>query len=129
LMATPVLKDGFIYGICAAGELRCLDAKSGERVWESREHLGGKERMFGTSFLVQQGDQSDRFFIWTDLGDLIIARLTPEKYQEISRTHLLEPTENARGRDVVWSHPAFANKAVFVRNQKELICVSLDGKG
>lgn len=128
-MTTPVLKDGFIYGICGTGELRCLNAKTGERIWETREHVRGKETVFGTSFLIQQGDDSDRFFIWTDQGDLIIARLTPQKYEEISRAHLLEPNENARGRDVVWSHPAFANKAMFARSQKELICVSLDAKG
>jgi hypothetical protein len=26
---------------------------------------------------------------------------------------------------VVWTHPAFAEKAVFVRNDVELVCVSL----
>lgn len=124
-MTTPALKDGFIYGICGGGELRCLNAKTGERAWETLDHLQGKQTMFGTSFLVQIGEQSDRFFIWTDLGDLILARLTPEKYEEISRAHLLDPIENARGRDVVWSHPAFANKKFFARNQKEIICVSL----
>jgi hypothetical protein len=28
---------------------------------------------------------------------------------------------------VVWSHPAFAGKCVFVRNDKEIICVSMAG--
>jgi len=31
------------------------------------------------------------------------------------------------GRDVVWCHPAFANKCVFVRSDKEIVCVSLEG--
>jgi hypothetical protein len=26
---------------------------------------------------------------------------------------------------VVWSHPAFANRCVFARNDKEMVCVSL----
>jgi hypothetical protein len=26
---------------------------------------------------------------------------------------------------VVWSHPAFAGRCVFARNDKELVCVSL----
>lgn len=125
-MTTPVVKDGYIYGICGGGELRCLDAKTGERVWETLEHLRGKPTMFGTSFLIEQGD---RVFIWTDLGDLIIAKLSPEKYEEISRAHLLDPLENARGREVTWSHPAFAEKKFFGRNSKELICVDLEKKG
>jgi hypothetical protein len=56
---------------------------------------------------------------------LIIARLSPKGYEEISRAHLLEPTGNAMGRQVVWSYPAFANKAMYARNDQELICVSL----
>ena len=27
--------------------------------------------------------------------------------------------------NVVWSHPAFANRSVYARNDKEIICVSL----
>jgi hypothetical protein len=47
----------------------------------------------------------------------------------ISKKKIIEPTEAARGREVVWSHPAFARKCVFVRNSKEIICVSLaEGK-
>jgi len=26
---------------------------------------------------------------------------------------------------VVWSHPAFANKSMFARNDEEIVCVSL----
>ena len=29
------------------------------------------------------------------------------------------------GRAVVWSHPAFANRCVYARNDKEIACVSL----
>ena len=31
----------------------------------------------------------------------------------------------AFGRDVVWSHPAYADKCVFARNDKEIVCASL----
>jgi hypothetical protein len=29
------------------------------------------------------------------------------------------------GKAVVWSHPAFAHRCVFARNDKELVCVDL----
>jgi hypothetical protein len=32
------------------------------------------------------------------------------------------------GRLVVWSHPAFANRRVYARNDKEIVCVDLAGK-
>ena len=39
----------------------------------------------------------------------------------------MDPTNTmvGRGRLVVWMHPAFANKCVFVRNDKELMGYSL----
>jgi len=58
-----------------------------------------------------------------------IARLSPAGYEEVSRTHLIEPTHpNARRQDlggVNWSHPAYANKAIFLRNDKEILKASL----
>jgi len=122
LMSTPVLTDGHIYGICSYGKLRCLKADTGERLWETDKVIPEKKAIFASAFLVQHGE---RFFLFNDKGDLIIARLTPKGYEEIDRTHLLDPTLFSRGREVVWSHPAFANRCVFVRNDKEIICVSL----
>jgi hypothetical protein len=28
-------------------------------------------------------------------------------------------------RDVVWSHPAFANRCIYLRNDQEIVCISL----
>jgi outer membrane protein assembly factor BamB len=122
VMGSPVLKDGHVYGVCAAGELRCLKADTGEQVWETLAATGGKKGDCATAFLVPQGD---RFVIFNDQGDLILADLTPKGYREIDRAHILAPTQSARGREVVWSHPAFAHRCVFARNDKEIICVSL----
>ena len=43
----------------------------------------------GTAFLVKNGD---RFFLFAETGDLIIAKLSPKGYEEISRAKILEPT-------------------------------------
>ena len=58
-------------------------------------------------------------------SDLILARLSREAYAELGRMHLLDPTNECFGREVVWSHPAFAGRCVFARNDRELVCVSL----
>ena len=63
--------------------------------------------------------------LFSETGDLILARLSPTGYEELGRTHLLDPTGECFGREVVWSHPAFAGKCVFARNDRELVCVSL----
>ena len=122
VMTTPVFKDGFIYGVCGQGEMRCLDAANGDRQWETYAPTGGKKAPLSNAFIVAQ---ANRFWIWNDQGELILANMTPKGYDEISRAKLLEPQENTRGRDVLWCHPAFANRCAYVHNGKELICVSL----
>jgi hypothetical protein len=54
--------------------------------------------------------------------------LTPRGYDEISRANILSPTNNMPGRAVVWTHPAFANRCVYARNDREIIRVSLAEK-
>jgi outer membrane protein assembly factor BamB len=128
--STPILKDGFIYGACSYGEFRCLKEDTGERIWQSFKPTTTDDEplRWGTVFAVAQGD---RYFLFNEHGDLIIAKLSPKGYQEISRAHVLEPTNGmATGfgrakRMVVWSHPAFAGRCMFARNDRELVCVSL----
>jgi len=124
--STPLIDGGTIYGNdCEVGCLRAVKLDTGERLWETFQPTTGGPRgaSHATAFLTKNGD---RCFLFNETGDLIIARLSPEKYEEISRAHLLEPTNEAFGRPVVWSHPAYANKCVFVRNDKEIVCASLE---
>ena len=51
-------------GLAVMAWLRCLDARTGERVWETTE-LVGPER-WGAAFFVQHGD---RVFVTNDTGD------------------------------------------------------------
>lgn len=121
-MSTPVLKDNHVYGICSMGNIVCLKADTGALLWSSFQAMGGKKALFGTVFFVEN---AGRFFLFNDQGELLIAKLSPKGYEEVSRANLVKPSQHARGRDVVWSHPAFANKCVFVRNDKEIVCASL----
>lgn len=124
LMSTPIIKDGHIYGICRNGELRCQTLDHGKELWNTLEHQGGKEAPFGTAFMVPH---KERCFLFCDNGDLVICQLSPKGYKELSRTNVIKPTQPNSGRSVVWSHPAFANKCIFVRNDQEIICVNLAG--
>lgn len=125
VLATPVIEDGYIYGIGSYGQLRCLVAETGERVWETQEAIGERAR-WASGFIVRN---QGRFFINTDRGDLVIADLTPEGYEEISRTHLIQPTSRPGNRrelkTVNWSHPAYANKRIYARNDEEIIAANL----
>jgi hypothetical protein len=121
--STPFLEGGYIYGVDQPGPLRCVKLQTGERLWETNAPTtGDRPASSATAFLIKNGD---RFVLMSETGDLILARLTPKGYDEISRAKILEPTGDAFGRRVVWSHPAFANRCVYARNDRELVCVSL----
>jgi outer membrane protein assembly factor BamB len=136
IMCTPWVNGDHIYGVCSYGQLRCIEADTGTRVWETMQATRGKltpakiaaepepaeRERWSLAFIIPHGD---RYFLFNEQGDLIIAKLSPKGYEEIDRTHIIDPTNKMAGRLVVWMHPAFANKCVYARNDKELICVSL----
>ena len=124
----PVVADQadprYFYGVNRGGELRCVELESGKQLWQTYALMASKRRSnSGTAFIVPNGD---RYFIFSETGELIIAKLSAEGYEEIDRTQpLLEATHDAFGRGVVWCAPAFAEGSMLVRNDKELIRVSL----
>ena len=126
LMVTPHLAGDYVYGVDSYGQLRCLDADTGDRIWE--DHTATSQVRWGTLHMVQNGGKT---WMFNDRGELIIARLSPQGFEEISRARLIKPTlGQLRRRDgVCWSHPAFACKHVFARNDEELVCASLAAEG
>jgi outer membrane protein assembly factor BamB len=123
---TPFAEGGVLYGVDQPGQFRAVKIATGERLWESWLPVTGKDESgpvySGTVFVVKN---ADRFFLFNEKGELIIARLSPQGYEEVSRWKMLDPTGVYGGRDYVWSHPAFANRCVYARNDKELVCASL----
>ena len=127
LITTPLLIGDYVYGVGSYGELRGLNARTGERVWMSDQMV--TPGRWGTAFMVKQGD---RYFVNNDDGFLIIAQFTPNGYEEHGRTRLIEPTSDAGygprrffDRVVNWSHPAYANRHIVHRNDNEIIRASL----
>ncbi len=126
LMSQPLIDGDYIYGICSYGQLRCLRRTTGERVWETQAVTVEKARN-ATAWMVRN---QDRTFILNDRGELILAKLGPSGYAEIGRTKVMKPTSPPGARRelgaVIWSHPAFANRHMVIRNDEEVIRVSLD---
>ena len=127
MITTPIIVGDYFFGVGSYGELRGLDARTGERLWMSDEMTA--QARWGTAFMVRHGD---RYFVNNDDGDLITAQFTREGYIELSRTRLIEPTgssgigANRRfDRMVNWSHPAYANRHIVHRNDREIIRASL----
>ena len=118
----PFLEDDFLYGFDQNGTLYGVELKTGRRVWATNEPLSSKRPVgSGTAFIVKQGE---RIWMFNELGEVIIAKMSPEGYTEVDRAKVIEPSNVAFGRRVVWSAPAWANKKVFVRNDSE--CIGID---
>jgi len=125
MFTQPFFDGELLFGIDTYGELRCLDAKTGERLWMS-DAIGPRVRNLGVHF-TRHGNE---VWVFNEKGELIISRFTRTGYEELSRALLIKPTRGQStrgGGGVAWSPPAFAHRHVFARNDEELICASLAG--
>lgn len=140
--STPLIIGDYVYGVDSYGELRCLDAETGDRIWEDLTAV--PRARWATIHMVRNGN---RVWMFNERGELIISELSPEGFKELSRTKLIEPSDGqytgtysavtkpdadekpkvpiTSSTGVVWSHPAYANKHVFVRNDTHLVCANL----
>ena len=123
MISTPVLQGDYIYGVDSYGQLRCLDLHTGNRIWESLDAV--PKNRWANIHMVQH---EDKIWMFNESGELIICKLSPQGFHEISRTKLIKPTKGQLNRGVCWSHPAFAYKHIYIRNDKELICADLSAK-
>ncbi len=97
----PFLMDGKVYGLDQSGELRCIDIprrqdQLGHPPATERTQAGQRDGLPGP------GRRLEQVLEFAETGDLIIGQLSPDGFKELSRTHVIDPTNNAFGRDVVW---------------------------
>ena len=108
---TSILSDGFLYGMDNVGSagpnthLTCVNAKTGEQVWI--------ERRFGKGNLIAA---DGKLFISTMAGELVVVRVTPNVYEELGRKTVIGKTRQA---------PALANGLLYLRDDKEIICLDV----
>ncbi|MCA9436654.1 MAG: PQQ-binding-like beta-propeller repeat protein [Candidatus Omnitrophica bacterium] len=107
-----VLWDGFIYGFDGhvtrdEGFLTCLDFETGETRWKDDQVRKGSLIIAGGHILAL-----------LETGELIVAKATPEGFQEESRSHILG------GR--CWTPPVLSDGKIYSRNVKgDLICLDV----
>ena len=119
MISSPFMEGDYVYGVDSYGELRCLDARTGDRIWEDLTAV--PKARWATIHMVRNGG---RVWMFNERGELIIGTLSPKGFHEISRAKLIKPTTgqlDQRG-GVCWAHPAYAYKHVFARNDRELVC-------
>ena len=109
---SSVLIDGHLYGIDgdqnSRCSLKCVRLNDGKELWAEKS-VG-----FG-SLMTADG----RLIILTEKGELVIAKASPAKFDELSRAQVLS------GR--CWSAPVLANGQLYLRNTPGHV-VCLDAK-
>ncbi|OAI53475.1 hypothetical protein AYO44_15960 [Planctomycetaceae bacterium SCGC AG-212-F19] len=119
ITSTALFRGDHLFSAKSSGLLVCVDARTGKQVWET-----DKVTTLGNGACIHLTPNGEGVFLHTDKGELIRAQLTAQDFRESSRTLLLKPVAKAKA----WAAPAYANRHVFVRNDEEIICVSLAAK-
>ena len=115
---SSLVLDGHVYGFdlhdlqprperAAAGLFKCLDLATGHVRWAT-------DRTGHTTVVAADG----KLILWTESGDLILARASPEAYEELARAPVF-PGE------VCWTAPALYGRRLFVRNHTRAACLWL----
>ncbi|HLJ92829.1 MAG TPA: PQQ-binding-like beta-propeller repeat protein [Gemmataceae bacterium] len=88
--------------------LHCIDIRTGKELW--RRAKVGKYH----AALLRTGNQ--KLLLLEEAGDLVLLDPDPKEYRELARSKICGET---------WAHPALANGRLYVRDNKEVVCLQL----
>lgn len=88
--------------------LRCVETATGKELWNK----AGVGRYHAS--LLRTGD--DKLLMLDDSGNLLLLQPNAKEYQEFARAKICGTT---------WAHPALSDGRLYLRDEKELICVQL----
>ena len=113
---TPIYHDGFVYGCSGRhtsnAELRCVDWKTGKVAWTEPT----TRRTCRSSLTMIDG----HFVCLTEYGDLVLIKVNPKEYEEVSRWPLQDSL-----RYPCWASPVIAHGLLYVRGKDRLLCLEL----
>jgi hypothetical protein len=113
-MSPPLVRDGHAYLLDKHHGLVAFELQTGKVVWTDKNQLTPRDRNPQMN-LVWLGE-SDRAIALNALGELLLVRLNPQGFEELSRTKIVGET---------WAHPALADRFVFARDDEQLVCIAL----
>jgi outer membrane protein assembly factor BamB len=123
---TPVIKDGFLYGLTSSNELYCINMKDGKTAWSTpfsrsaapapaaggggaggaRRGGGGMRSGGGYGSIVDAGSV---LVALTPSSQLLVYKPNPAKFEEVARIKVSgSPT---------YAYPVLSGDRVFVKDQ------------
>lgn len=108
-ISSPVLIDGFLYGIHGdidvGAELRCLELATGEVCWSGPKFKGGGLSAAGKRLVVLTGD-----------GELLIVKANPKQSEILARHQVIQ------GK--CWTPPVLSGGRIYCRSTDgEIVCL------
>ena len=104
--------DGHIYG---SGQTNCLwtciDPKTGEHLYESRELAQG---------CLIYGDE--RLYVLSEKGIAALVKPSPERFEIVSSFRLASPKSK---RPDAWTHPVILDGRLYLRYHDQLHCYDI----
>jgi len=113
--STPVGAGDYAYMVNGAATLknasitlRCVEAKTGKIAWE-KPNVGKYH-----AAIIRTGD--NKLLMLDDKGFINLIEPDPKEYKELARSKVCGET---------WAHPALVKNMLYLRDDKELICLKL----
>jgi len=110
--SSPVAVGGYIYGLGRNKDLFCVETKTGKPMW-SQEGFTLKPAENAFLAIVVLGEN---LLTLTETGELMLVAADPKEFKELGRAQVC-------GKN--WCNPAYADGKLFLRDDRELICVDL----
>lgn len=104
--SSSVVRGGHVYGFDNK-VLECIDLATGKVRWK-QSGLGHG------SLLLAQG----QLYVLSERGRLVLVDATPDAYKERGSVQILQ------GK--CWTPPTLANGRLYVRNEKEMVCLNVE---
>lgn len=105
---SSVLHNGHLYGFDNA-VLKCIEASTGEEKWQKGGYGKG-------SLILANGN----LIVLGERGQLLIVEASPQEYREKAFVQIL------KGK--CWTEPSLAGGKLYLRNQKEMLCLDFSAK-
>ena len=106
---TPVLKDGFLFGLSNRGYLYCLNASNGETAWSDTTH----HKDFGSVI-----DAGSVMLALSSTSNLVVFKPETDNYKQIALIRVAETP--------IYAYPLISGSKIYIKDEESLILYTIE---